>query len=692
MKTNGKKIFVCALLFALFVFMGAGIFIFQAKAADGVSLIMMEEGASVRYKEQGDAEDLSGLRFSAYVEEAYTSENATAEYGMLLIPEKMLGDEELTVATVGAVNKKSEVWRAVSDKVGYKKFSTVLYAIPETDYGTVVAVRAYIKDGDEYVYSSETILRSVGQVASYALAEGDIKESELLAYVDGALENLTVTETEVKLLTDETADLTVSVSPAELKAIFSSDDESVATVDENGKITAVGTGVCNVKVQVGSTAKNVSVSVEEIPEPQIVYPDFESGEYYKPAGEITFPAAVNNSEQYGFECEYTLVKEVFASVAGDTSVTYTGVADGEQVKFNAEQAGIYNYTITVVRNGVEYGSQKYVVSVGMDITNVDVTSLQATFYGGNRYTQVFETETVRYKSFYVATETWANFSFPTVNFDGYLAVFFDVSSGEHYDGNIVAGIDQVSPENGKYSVYAAHDVPPYKFYHGYFQATSGTLGFLVDTTTDFFLANVTLLKMPGEKKEITVTYDLNGGTSEQNLTQTFDMGSDAEFITATRTEKNATLLMWADVETGAQVNSLSELTKDTTLRARWQYDLDLSQLEFYSPDGGRTGVYNAQTGEFDLNTGTWARMNITNLNLADYAQVDVYLQTSVACSIKIGSSVDNESIYGEQTLTFGEWQDQWAYAVGAGGGHLMIFADDGVCQMIYIKQITVKKF
>lgn len=684
MKTNGKKIFVCALLFALFVFMGAGIFVFQAKAADGVSLIMMEEGASVRYKEQGDAEDLSGLRFSAYVEEAYTSENATAEYGMLLIPEKMLGDEELTVATVGAVNKKSEVWRAVSDKEGYKKFSTVLYAIPETDYGTVVAVRAYIKDGDEYVYSSETILRSVGQVASYALAEGDVKESELLAYVDGALENLTVTETEVKLLTDETADLTVSVSPAELKAIFSSDDESVATVDENGKITAVGTGECNVKVQVGSTEKNVSVSVEEIPEPQIVYPDFGSGEYYKPAGEITFPAAVNNSEQYGFECEYTLVKEVFASVAGDTSVTYTGVADGEQVKFNAEQAGIYNYTITVVRNGVEYGSQKYVVSVGMDITNVDVTSLQATFYGGNRYTQVFETETVRYKSFYVATETWANFSFPTVNFDGYLAVFFDVSSGEHYDGNIVAGIDQVSPENGKYSVYAAHDVPPYKFYHGYFQATSGTLGFLVDTTTDFFLANVTLLKMPGEKKEITVTYDLNGGTSESSTTQVFTMGEQVAMITATR--GNAQFLGWFNGN--EQITNLSLLTENITLKARWQYNLDLSDLGYVSPDN-RTGSYNAAQNYFEINSEGWARLCFEKVRFADYLQVNILLQTSEAGAMRVGATTNGYDIgAGEISLNFSAWEEKWINGINASIGWLELYVDSG-CVMVYVKQIQV---
>ena len=684
MKASSKKLFICTLFFILLVCVSAGVFVFQAKATDDVASIIMEGGASVRYKDQSDTEDLSGLRFSAYVEESFVSENTSAEYGMLLIPEKMLGEEELTATTDGAINKKSEVWRAVSDREGYKKFSTVLYAIPEQDYGTVIAVRAYIKNGEDYVYSSETVKRSVGQVASYALASGDINEIELLAYVDGALKNLTVAETEVKLFTDETVDLTVSVTPAELKAVFKSDDEAVATVDENGKITAVGIGACNVTVQVGSTVKNVSVKVEEIPEPQIIYPEFTSSDYYKSTGEISFPAVQNNSEQYGFECEYTLVKEVFASVEDDISVTYTGTVDGDQVKFNAEQAGIYNYTVTVVRNGVECGSQSYVVSVGMEATNVDVDTLQATFYGGNRYTQVFGTETVRYKSFYVATETWANFSFPSVNFNGYLAVFFDVSSGEHYDGNIVAGIDQVSPENGKYSVYAAHDVPPYKYYHGYFQATAGTLGFLVDTTTDFFLANVTLLKLPGEKKEITVTYDLNGGTSEQSLTQTFMQGEQVSFITATR--ENAQFLGWFDG--GVQVSDLSLLTENTTLKARWQYNLDLNALGYVSPDN-RTGSYNAAQNYFEINSEGWARLCFENVRFADYLQVNVLLQTSEAGAMRVGATTNGTDIgAGEVSLNFSAWEEKWINGINSSVGWLELYVDSG-CMMVYVKQIQV---
>ena len=45
------------------------------------------------------------------------------------------------------------------------------------------------------------------------------------------------------------------------KVTWRSDDESIATVDENGNVTAVGAGVCNIIAECGGVATSVKVSV-----------------------------------------------------------------------------------------------------------------------------------------------------------------------------------------------------------------------------------------------------------------------------------------------------------------------------------------------------------------------------------------------------------------------------------------------
>ena len=133
--------------------------------------IVMAEGAAVRYKETGEETDRSGIRFDAYVSGNYKTENEGATYGMIFLPAEMLGaEEELTAETANAVNQATEVWRTASDKEGYDMFSTVLFGIPESAYGTVIAARAYIKNGEEYIYAENTQTRSIAQVASMALA------------------------------------------------------------------------------------------------------------------------------------------------------------------------------------------------------------------------------------------------------------------------------------------------------------------------------------------------------------------------------------------------------------------------------------------------------------------------------------------------------------------------------------------
>ena len=221
--------------------------------------VMMEPGASVRYKEEEET-DRSGIRFTAYISETYKSENPEAQYGMLLCPVDLLGESELTAETENAVNKVTEVWSEENDKEGYAKFTTVLYNIPESEYGRTIAARAYIKNGEEYVYAQSTEKRSLGQVASLALAAGDDRTEELNDYVDKAVnvfnaENLTIEK-------GDTAKLSVEIEPAELVPVIKSGNEQIVTI-EDGKAFGAERGTAEISVTLGSVKKTIKVTVKE---------------------------------------------------------------------------------------------------------------------------------------------------------------------------------------------------------------------------------------------------------------------------------------------------------------------------------------------------------------------------------------------------------------------------------------------
>ena len=163
---------LAAVVFAIVSLTGILCFaVINAAHAEGASPVKMLEGASVRYQMQEES-DRSGIRFTAYVETEYKADNPEAVYGMLLIPSDLLGEGELTVGTASAVNKVVEVW-TTSEEEGFDRFNVVLYNIPESEYGRVITARAYVKNGDVYTYSEESVSRSLGQVASLALADGD---------------------------------------------------------------------------------------------------------------------------------------------------------------------------------------------------------------------------------------------------------------------------------------------------------------------------------------------------------------------------------------------------------------------------------------------------------------------------------------------------------------------------------------
>ena len=238
-------------------------------------------GASTGKKE------LLGFRFLATIENSDLALLPnTAEFGMLLIPNKKLGDAELTKDTNGAFVAPALV-DTVSDDVpvnGMGYYITLMgetleTAFPVNLYGTAIAARAYVKytyevDGKtitDYIYSKDTVNRSIAYVASRELVTLE-NNGEADKDADSHL-NTIITETTLRARLQFSLDKIEQGDVAEVSLSnatdgvnnyaynLSSSDESVAII-ENGKVKAVGKGTTIITATLGAKTVSKEITIE----------------------------------------------------------------------------------------------------------------------------------------------------------------------------------------------------------------------------------------------------------------------------------------------------------------------------------------------------------------------------------------------------------------------------------------------
>ena len=131
--------------------------------------------------------------------------------------------------------------------------------IPEDHYDKVIVARSYVYANGQYYYA-DAKARSIMQVASYALQNNEEHEV-LYDYIDKGLDGK---EISIAGNTQVVEDLSISLSLVGTEgcvAKWSSSNEKILTVDNNGKVQAKRAGTATVTAKIGSKEFTIDITV-----------------------------------------------------------------------------------------------------------------------------------------------------------------------------------------------------------------------------------------------------------------------------------------------------------------------------------------------------------------------------------------------------------------------------------------------
>ncbi|MBQ7912225.1 MAG: DUF4838 domain-containing protein [Clostridia bacterium] len=237
-------------------------------------------GASTGKKE------LLGFRFLATIEQSDLALIPnTAEFGTVIIPNRLLGEGELTVDTANALVAPALIDTAAAevpaDGLGYYitlMGETLQAAFPEGLYDTALTARAYVKytytaNGEEitdYVYSADAMTRSIAYVASRELTDAENAGEDVsgMTHLNNVISQttteatLTLGATEIEVGDTTTATLNGATDGVNDYAYnLKSSKETVATINENGEIVAVGGGTTTITANIGTKTVSTPLTV-----------------------------------------------------------------------------------------------------------------------------------------------------------------------------------------------------------------------------------------------------------------------------------------------------------------------------------------------------------------------------------------------------------------------------------------------
>lgn len=219
---------------------------------------------------------------------ANTTDDKTVEWSS--------GDDKVaTVSKDGIVQAVGKGTTTITAKVGEKTATcNVTVSVPlqsislnkdkltlakgENSQLTVSALPEDTTDTNPYNWTSDNqsvatvdqngLVKAVGQgTATITVSRGD-KTASCEVVVSAPLESISI-QSSLELLKKQTAALTITYNPEnttdDKTAVWSSSDDKVATVDQNGVVTAVAPGKATITAKVGKHEATCSVTVKEQP-------------------------------------------------------------------------------------------------------------------------------------------------------------------------------------------------------------------------------------------------------------------------------------------------------------------------------------------------------------------------------------------------------------------------------------------
>lgn len=250
-----------------------------ASAADeqatvNVSTILMKEGASVRVNSTSDS--YKGIRFTLYVNQAYYDSLTNPVVGVYVTGANLATEADMKAGNIPTDARhystavKTELTgddvQTIEDTYS---FNAVVYGIPDTKYLVDMIANGYIYDDTNTTktYATNPQTRSIAEVASLALADGDTRDG-LTDYVDKTITDDNFVMENASITTDyyktEEPSLGLTTPSDKLKVIWTNENNEIVEVAEDGTLTrgdsgTLGTTTLTAKLGTHTLSANVTL-------------------------------------------------------------------------------------------------------------------------------------------------------------------------------------------------------------------------------------------------------------------------------------------------------------------------------------------------------------------------------------------------------------------------------------------------
>ncbi len=242
-----------------------------------------------------------------------------------------------------------------------------------------LSIAASLKDKTvTWKSSDETVatIDATGKVTSLkngttditATVEGFSSNTITLTVVEGFF--ISITNTKLTEGQTETATITTNNALKGQTVTWKSSDETIATIDSEGKISAISAGTTNITAEINSSASNsITITVEELPSRKAI---FTTTTHYKTEGSAILQQTVDGKLQIIFQDDADIDNgpSLYLLLANKTDPPFTIKKDGSslsvdnisaQITANRLPSAIKGKTVYEVPDGVKIDDYKYIV-------------------------------------------------------------------------------------------------------------------------------------------------------------------------------------------------------------------------------------------------------------------------------------------------------------------------------------------